>query len=97
MGEVFKWFFPQLVKQYGVNKDILPPKKLSGNLSKHLIDNRRILLEQYLQKIIHSEPLISRSPELQVFLDVPTHVSTPHIRYVGIVQTTMSWCAVIEE
>ena len=66
---------PQLVRQYGVNKDLLPPKKISGNLSKQLIDKRRQLLESYLQKIVHSERQVSQSPELQVFLDVPTHVS----------------------
>lgn len=58
-----------------MSKDLLPPKKLSGNLSKQLMDKRRKLLERYLQKIIHGEPQVSRSPELQVFLDVPTHVS----------------------
>ncbi len=63
------------MKTYGVTKDLLPPKKMSGNLSKQLIDKRRTSLERYLQKLVHNNPEISRSPELQVFLDVPTHVS----------------------
>ena len=65
----------QLVKLYNVNRDMLPPKKLSGNLSKQLIDKRRQLLERYLQKLIHGERLVSQSHELLEFLDVPTHVS----------------------
>ncbi len=69
----------QLVKHYGVNRDLLPPKKMSGNLSRQLIDKRRKLLESYLQKLIHSERHVSQSPELQVFLDVPTHVSLCHM------------------
>lgn len=63
------------MRQHGVNKDLLPPKRVSGNLSKPLIDTRRKLLEKYLQKLIHNEPRVSHSPELCVFLDVPTHVS----------------------
>ena len=71
---MYPYMYPQLVRQYGVNSDLLPPKKMSGNLSKQLIDKRRKLLEGYLQKIIHMETQVSRSPELQVFLDTPTHV-----------------------
>ena len=63
------------MKRYGVNRELLPPKKISGNLSKQLIDKRRQLLERYLQRLIHNVVEIARSPELQVFLDVPTHVS----------------------
>ena len=65
----------QLMRQHNVGRDLLPPKKISGNLSKQLIDRRRQLLEQYLQKMIHSEPQISQSAELLEFLDVPAHVS----------------------
>jgi len=69
------------VKLYGVNRDLLPPKKMSGNLSKQLIDKRRQLLERYLQKLVHNVLEIARSPELQMFLDVPTHVSLPSVRW----------------
>ena len=65
----------QLMRGHNVSRDLLPPKKLSGNLSKQLIDNRRQMLEQYLQKMIHSEAQISQSTELLEFLDVPAHVS----------------------
>lgn len=65
----------QLMRLRNVSRDLLPPKKLSGNLSKHLIDKRRQLLESYLQKMIHSEAQISQSTELLDFLDVPAHVS----------------------
>ena len=65
----------QLMRQHNVGRDLLPPKKISGNLSKQLIDRRRQLLEQYLQKMIHSESQISQSTELLEFLDVPAHVS----------------------
>jgi len=41
------------MKKYAVVRELLPPKKLAGNLSKQLIDKRRQLLERYLQKLIH--------------------------------------------
>ena len=65
----------QLMRNHNVSRDLLPPKKLAGNLSKQLIDTRRQLLERYLQKMIHSEERISQSSELLEFLDVPAHVS----------------------
>ena len=43
----------QLVKLHSVNRDLLPPKRYHGNLSKQLIDQRRLQLESYLQKLIH--------------------------------------------
>ncbi len=62
------------MKKYGT-KVQLPPKKLSGNLSKTLIDKRRQSLETYLQKLVHGESQVALSHELMEFLDVPTHVS----------------------
>ena len=36
-----------------MSRDLLPPKRYHGNLSKQLIDQRRLQLESYLQKLIH--------------------------------------------
>ena len=41
------------MKHYGIPRDLLPPKRLSGNLSQQLIDQRKQLLERYLQKLIN--------------------------------------------
>ena len=43
----------QLMKLHGVSRELLPPKRYHGNLSKNLIDQRRLQLENYLQKLIH--------------------------------------------
>ena len=43
----------QLLKLHSVSRDLLPPKRYHGNLSKQLIDQRRLQLESYLQKLIH--------------------------------------------
>ena len=41
------------MKLHAVNRDLLPPKRYHGNLSKQLIDQRRLQLESYLQKLIN--------------------------------------------
>eukprot|EP00731_Ephydatia_muelleri_P006146 Em0003g394a len=58
---------------YGVAQELLPPKKVSGNLSKQHIDNRRQALERYLQKLIVSDTHVSQCTELLEFLDLPSH------------------------
>lgn len=63
----------KLVKHYGVPRDLLPPKRLSGNLSQQLMDQRKQLLERYLQKLINSNLDVSQSAELMDFLSVPDH------------------------
>ena len=47
------FFLFQLIKLHAVSRDLLPPKRYHGNLSKSLIDERRLQLENYLQKLIH--------------------------------------------
>ena len=44
---------PQLMKLHAVHRDLLPPKRYHGNLSKQLIDQRRLQLETYLHRLIH--------------------------------------------
>jgi hypothetical protein len=63
----------KLMKLHAVHRDLLPPKRYHGNLSKQLIDQRRLQLETYLQRLIHSEARISQSTKLQTFLDVSSH------------------------
>jgi hypothetical protein len=63
----------KLVRRHKISRDLLPPKKLSGNFTPQLINGRRQLLEQYLQKLINSEPQVSQSRELLTFLDIPSH------------------------
>ena len=41
------------MKLHAVHRDLLPPKRYHGNLSKQLIDQRRLQLETYLQRLIH--------------------------------------------
>ncbi|XP_019853590.1 PREDICTED: nischarin-like isoform X2 [Amphimedon queenslandica] len=63
----------KLVRKHKISKDLLPPKKLSGNFEPKLINARRQQLEQYLQKLINSDAQISQSNELLSFLDLPAH------------------------
>ena len=53
MYERLRCSFFQLIKLHAVSRDLLPPKRYHGNLSKSLIDQRRLQLESYLQKLIH--------------------------------------------
>lgn len=61
-----------LVKEQGVNKDLLPPKKFIGNLNPDFVDQRRKLLEIYLNTVF--QHLVRTMPqELATFLDLGNH------------------------
>ncbi|XP_042897768.1 uncharacterized protein [Parasteatoda tepidariorum] len=57
----------KMVKEYGVDKNLLPPKKIFGNRSESFICERKKALEHYLQSLIQ---LFTILPEpLAIFLD----------------------------
>lgn len=61
-----------LTRDQGLNKDLLPPKKFVGNLDPRFIDQRRILLELYLNRIF--QLLLKTMPtSLANFLDLGNH------------------------
>ena len=45
--------YSQLVQRYGIARDLLPPKRLTGNFSPKLIEVRREALEHYLQRLVN--------------------------------------------
>lgn len=62
-----------MTKQFAVNKNLLPPKKLLGNRSESFIIQRQKALEIYLQTLVH---MFSLLPEpLALFLDLQKYVS----------------------
>ncbi|XP_062512795.1 nischarin-like [Corticium candelabrum] len=63
----------KLIRVHGIARDLLPPKKLTGNLTAAHIETRREALERYLQKLVNSDHHIAASHELSVFLDVYEH------------------------
>jgi len=38
---------------YGILKDLLPPRKITNNMAKETLENRREALEHYLQKLLN--------------------------------------------
>ena len=56
---------PQLMKLHAVHRDLLPPKRYHGNLSKQLIDQRRLQLETYLHRLIHRYGMLYMSKNLE--------------------------------
>lgn len=72
MFSVLNMFF-QMTKQFAVNKNLLPPKKLLGNRSESFIIQRQRALEIYLQTLVQ---MFSLLPEpLALFLDLQKYVS----------------------
>ena len=43
----------QLIRVHGIARDLLPSKKLTGNLTAAHIETRREALERYLQKLVN--------------------------------------------
>lgn len=62
-----------LVSAYGIPKDMLPPKKITSNLSLKHLEKRRDALEHYLQRLVNSSTYVSSSPEVLAFLEVSKH------------------------
>eukprot|EP00117_Sycon_ciliatum_P045828 scpid56496/ scgid32897/ Nischarin; Imidazoline receptor 1; Imidazoline receptor antisera-selected protein; Imidazoline-1 receptor; Imidazoline-1 receptor candidate protein len=63
----------ELVQRYGIAKDLLPPKRLTGNLDPKVIESRREALEHYLQRLVNSHFEVATSKVLSLFLDVQSH------------------------
>ena len=63
-----------MISQFDMRHDIFPGKRLTGNLSPTTIEERRDALEQYLQRLIHSDERVTSSPAFIKFLDVDKHV-----------------------
>eukprot|EP00051_Salpingoeca_urceolata_P007783 m.100468 g.100468 ORF g.100468 m.100468 type:complete len:886 (+) comp15401_c0_seq1:270-2927(+) len=63
----------KMAKLHAVKKDLLPSKRLTGNLSQSVIEKRRELLERYLQRLINSDKEVVFSPPLLQFLEVNKH------------------------
>ncbi|XP_035207818.1 uncharacterized protein LOC118182556 isoform X2 [Stegodyphus dumicola] len=60
-----------MVKDFSVEKNLLPPKKVFGNRTESFINNRQKALELYLQTLIYKFSLL---PEpLATFLDFPKY------------------------
>ena len=61
--------WPQMISQFDMRHDIFPGT----------IEERRDALEQYLQRLIHSDERVTSSPAFIKFLDVDKHVCrSPH-------------------
>lgn len=61
------------MKNFSLDKNLLPPKKVFGNKSESFVNERQKALEFYLQTIIHQFSLL---PEpLSNFLDFQNYVS----------------------
>ncbi|XP_071452427.1 nischarin-like [Hetaerina americana] len=58
----------KLISDYGVSKDLLPPKKVIGNKDPVFIEKRRLGLEEYLRTLLNFLQL-TMPKELAVFLD----------------------------
>ena len=69
----FNELHKKLVGAYGVPKDMLPPKKLTANMSLQYLEKRRQALEHYLQRLVNSSTYVSTCPEIFDFLDVRSH------------------------
>lgn len=69
----FSELHKKLVSAYGVPKDMLPPKKLTANMSLAYLEKRRQALEHYLQRLVNSNTYVSTCPEIFDFLDVRSH------------------------
>lgn len=64
----------QLVKNHGVQGNLLPPKKYFGNLEADYVEKRRQALEGYLELLI--EKFDENLPnELNIFLEGHKYVS----------------------
>ncbi|XP_066932916.1 nischarin-like [Clytia hemisphaerica] len=71
----------KLIKQYKIPKDLLPPRKITNNMAKETLENRREALEHYLQKLLNScNTGVRRSEDLAEFLDVKSH-DVPHVTH----------------
>jgi hypothetical protein len=55
-----------LIRQYGIARDWLPPKRLTGNLSAEHVETRK--------RLVNSDQQVAVSKELLGFLDVYEHV-----------------------
>ncbi|KAG8233943.1 hypothetical protein J437_LFUL005149 [Ladona fulva] len=58
----------KLISEYGVNKDLLPPKKVIGNKDPVFIEKRRLGLEEYLKTVLNFLQ-VTMPKDLAVFLD----------------------------
>lgn len=58
----------KLISDYGVSKDLLPPKKVIGNKDPVFIEKRRLGLEEYLRTVLNFLQL-AMPKELATFLD----------------------------
>lgn len=81
-------------KLHAMRKEYLPGKRLTGNMSPSVIEQRREALERYLQRLINryvimtSQTLTQSSSDQKVvfstplleFLDVHRHVSDPGLQ-----------------
>lgn len=75
----------QMVIQYKLDKNLLPPKKLFGNQSESFIKKRQGELEIYLQTVLHH--LTGIPPHLSSFLNFHKYVSHKYWR--GLVQSDL--------
>ena len=55
----------QLVKEYGIARDLLPPKKFGKSTDSDIVSQRKIQLEQYLQRIINRWVITHHSTTVQ--------------------------------
>ncbi len=63
-----------MTKLLGTTKGLLPGKKLTGNLSPDLLEERRQGLEHFLQRLVTSTKDMAAAAPLLTFLDVDSHV-----------------------
>ena len=69
----FRQLHKKLMSQYGIPKDMIPPKKLTANMLLSHLEKRKDALEHYLQRLVNSSTYVSSSPEIMEFLEVRTH------------------------
>ena len=74
-------FLFQLVVSHRLPWDLLPPKKLIGNLNASHIEKRKVALDKYLKTVLNV--LLKMPIELVEFLEFDRFVSTLFCKYFG--------------
>lgn len=69
----FRELHKMLINQYGIPKDMLPPKKYTSKMLLSHLEKRKEALEHYLQRLVNSSTYVSSSPEIMEFLEVRSH------------------------
>lgn len=69
----FRQLHKKLMSQYGIPKDMIPPKKYTSKMLLSHLEKRKEALEHYLQRLVNSSTYVSSSPEIMEFLEVRSH------------------------